>query len=70
MLANVVRTVAAGGRYVDPELAAEAMAAGDSPLTAREADVLALAADGRPGRRDRRAGLAVDRDRPQRPSTR
>jgi two-component system, NarL family, response regulator DesR len=47
-LAKVVRTVAGGGRYVDPELAAEAMAAGDSPLTAREADVLALAADGRP----------------------
>jgi two-component system, NarL family, response regulator DesR len=46
-LADAVRIVAEGGRYVDPELAAEAMAAGDSPLTAREADVLALAADGR-----------------------
>ncbi len=47
-LAQVVRTVHAGGRYVDPELAAEAMAAGDSPLTPREADVLELAADGAP----------------------
>jgi len=48
VLAQVVRTVADGGRYVDPELAAEAMAAGDSPLTAREADVLALAFEGSP----------------------
>ena len=37
-----------GGRYVDPELAAEAISAGDSPLTPREADVLELAADGAP----------------------
>ena len=47
-LAHVVRTVHAGGRYVDPELAAEAISAGDSPLTPREADVLDLAADGAP----------------------
>ncbi|GAA5155827.1 response regulator transcription factor [Nocardioides marinquilinus] len=47
-LATVVRTVHAGGRYVDPELAAEAIAAGDSPLTPREADVLELAAEGAP----------------------
>lgn len=47
-LAAVVRTVHHGGRYVDPELAAEAIAAGDSPLTPREADVLELAADGAP----------------------
>lgn len=46
ILAKVVRTVHAGGRYVDPELAAEAIGAGDSPLTPREADVLELAADG------------------------
>jgi two-component system response regulator DesR len=45
-LADVVRQVHGGGRYVDPELAAEAIAAGDSPLTPREADVLELAADG------------------------
>ncbi|UAL29241.1 response regulator transcription factor [Nocardioides rotundus] len=47
-LAEVVRTVHGGGRFVDPQLAAEAIAAGDSPLTAREADVLELAADGAP----------------------
>jgi two-component system response regulator DesR len=48
VLADVVRTVHRGGRYVDPELAAEAIGAGDSPLTPREADVLELAADGVP----------------------
>lgn len=45
-LAEVIRTVHKGGRYVDPELAAEAISAGDSVLTAREADVLEYAADG------------------------
>lgn len=45
-LAAVVRKVHAGGRHVDPDIAAEAIAAGDSPLTPREADVLELAADG------------------------
>ena len=48
VLAEVVRTVHRGGRYVDPELAAEAISAGDSPLTPREADVLELAAGGAP----------------------
>src|SRR5690606_18516150 len=48
VLAEVVRQVHAGGRYVDPELAASAIAAGASPLTPREADVLELAADGAP----------------------
>ncbi|MFD1504664.1 response regulator transcription factor [Georgenia yuyongxinii] len=48
VLADVVRQVHDGGRYVDPELAAEAISAGDSPLTPREADVLELAADGAP----------------------
>lgn len=47
-LAQVVRTVHSGGRHVDPELAAEAIAAGDSPLTPREADVLEAAGDGAP----------------------
>ncbi|MEU6716162.1 response regulator transcription factor [Nonomuraea sp. NPDC046802] len=46
--AQVVRNVAAGGRYVDPELAAEAISAGDSPLSPRESDILALARDGAP----------------------
>jgi two-component system response regulator DesR len=48
VLAAAVRQVAAGGRYVDPELAADAISAGDSPLTPRESDVLELAADGAP----------------------
>ncbi|MFD5135634.1 response regulator [Streptomyces sp. NPDC058378] len=47
-LAEIIRTVHAGNRYVDPELAADAISAGDSPLTAREAEVLELAADGSP----------------------
>lgn len=46
VLADVVRIVHDGGRYIDPELAAEAITAGDSPLTPRETDVLELAADG------------------------
>jgi two-component system response regulator DesR len=48
VLTDVVRSVHRGGRYVDPELAAEAISAGDSPLTPREADVLELAAGGAP----------------------
>ncbi|ABW16148.1 response regulator receiver protein [Parafrankia sp. EAN1pec] len=44
VLADVVRAVHGGGRYVDPELAAEAIAAGESPLTSREAEVLELGA--------------------------
>jgi two-component system response regulator DesR len=46
VLTDVVHAVHRGGRYVDPELAAEAISAGDSPLTPREADVLELAAGG------------------------
>jgi two-component system response regulator DesR len=58
VLSDVVRTVHRGGRYVDPELAADAITAGDSPLTSREADVLELAADGAPvGEIARRAAL-------------
>ena len=48
MLGEVVRTANAGGRYADPELAADAISAGDSPLTPREADVLELAAEAMP----------------------
>lgn len=47
-LAGIIRTVHAGNRYVDPELAADAISAGDSPLTVREAEVLEFAADGAP----------------------
>jgi len=45
-LAETVRTVLAGGRVIDPDLAAAALAEGDNPLTARERDVLAASADG------------------------
>jgi two-component system, NarL family, response regulator DesR len=45
-LADAIRRVAAGERVVDPVLAAGALAAGTSPLTGRERDVLAAA---RPG---------------------
>ncbi|MDA0633008.1 response regulator transcription factor [Nonomuraea sp. MCN248] len=45
-LAMAIRKVQAGGRYLDAQLAAAAMAAGDSPLTDRERDALRLAADG------------------------
>lgn len=43
-LAQAIRRVAAGERVVDPALAAAALADGESPLTARETDVLAAAA--------------------------
>lgn len=39
-LVDGVRTVAAGGRSIDQSLAIDALSAGSSPLTAREADVL------------------------------
>nr|WP_062335841.1 response regulator transcription factor [Herbidospora sakaeratensis] len=45
-LAAAIRKVHAGGRYLDPEMAASAMMAGESPLTDRERDALALAASG------------------------
>ncbi|ESP95590.1 two-component system NarL family response regulator DesR (plasmid) [Streptomyces sp. GBA 94-10 4N24] len=47
-LAAIIRTVHRGARYIDPVVAADAIAAGDSPLTRREADILALSADGAP----------------------
>ncbi|MDO4887329.1 MAG: response regulator transcription factor [Actinomycetaceae bacterium] len=47
-LVGGIRQVVAGRRTVDPELAAETIAAGDCPLTVREADVLGRAADGAP----------------------
>ncbi|WP_353664391.1 response regulator transcription factor [Microbacterium sp. che218] len=45
-LADAVRRVSQGLRVVDPQLAAESLAQGDSPLTERETDVLAAARDG------------------------
>ena len=43
-LAAAIRRVAAGERVVDPALAADALAQGDSPLTERESEVLRAAA--------------------------
>ena len=45
-LADAVRRVHAGLRVVDPALAAESLAAGSSPLTTRETEVLRAARDG------------------------
>lgn len=49
-VADVIRRVAAGGRYVDPEVAADALSDERSPLTDRELDVL------RAGRRGETTG--------------
>ncbi|SDO59280.1 two component transcriptional regulator, LuxR family [Klenkia soli] len=45
-LAAAIRSVVAGERVIDRDLAAAALALGSSPLSAREADVLRAAADG------------------------
>ncbi len=45
-LASAVRRVLAGERVIDPDLAAAALSAGPNPLSQRERDVLAAAADG------------------------
>ncbi|WP_367045466.1 response regulator transcription factor [Streptomyces sp. Je 1-332] len=45
-LAEAVRRVAAGQRAVDPQLALAAWGGSESPLTERETEVLALAAEG------------------------
>lgn len=47
-LATAIRRVHSGGRYLDAEMAASAMMAGESPLTERERGALALAAQGAP----------------------
>lgn len=45
-LADAIRRVHAGLRVVDPALAAETLATGENPLTARERDVLAATQGG------------------------
>ncbi|MBO0685902.1 MAG: response regulator transcription factor [Candidatus Dormibacteraeota bacterium] len=45
-LAVAIRRTAAGERVLDPQLAAQALSEGDSPLSPREAEVLLSAADG------------------------
>lgn len=47
-LADAVRRVHSGLRVIDPDLAAESLMAGPSPLTARETEILRFALDGSP----------------------
>lgn len=47
-LAAAVRRVHAGGRVVDPSLAAQSLMGGSNPLTDRECEVLSLAQSGAP----------------------
>ena len=47
-LADAVRRVHAGLRVIDPDLAAESLIDGPSPLTDRERELLTLALDGAP----------------------
>ncbi|MEU4994903.1 response regulator transcription factor [Streptomyces sp. NPDC021622] len=49
-LAAGIRKVAAGERFVDPELAVHALSSAESPLTPRELEILRLAGDGTPTR--------------------
>ena len=46
VLADAIRRVMAGERVIDPTLAASTLAAGESPLTARERDVLIASRSG------------------------
>ncbi len=46
VLAGAIRKVMAGERVIDPTLAASTLAAGESPLTARERDVLIASRSG------------------------
>jgi len=45
-LSEILRDIAAGRRYVDPEIAASALAEDDCPLSARELEVLRVARTG------------------------
>jgi two-component system, NarL family, response regulator DesR len=47
-LAEIIRDVAAGRRYVDPHIAASALTEDSCPLTARELDVLRASRGGAP----------------------
>jgi two-component system, NarL family, response regulator DesR len=47
-LADAVRRVHAGLRVIDPDLAAESLVDGPSPLTGRERELLTYALDGSP----------------------
>ncbi|MCT2593268.1 response regulator transcription factor [Streptomyces sp. N2-109] len=49
-LVRVIREVHGGGRYIDQELATDALSAGHNPLTPREVQILRCLEDGRPVR--------------------
>jgi two-component system response regulator DesR len=55
-LAEIIRDVAAGRRYIDTDIAASALTEGPCPLTDRELDVLRASRTGAVGRGDRRPG--------------
>ncbi|MGI5491278.1 response regulator [Microtetraspora malaysiensis] len=58
-LAKIIRQVHEGGRYIDPELAADALSMRECPLTPREVDALRAAATGVPvSRMARELGLS------------
>ncbi|MFI5611280.1 response regulator [Amycolatopsis sp. NPDC051903] len=58
-LIDAVRKVCSGGRHVDPEIAADALAVGETPLTERELEVLRLSGAGlRPAEIGARLSLA------------
>lgn len=61
-VAAVIRRVAEGGRYIDPEIAADALSSARCPLTDRELDVL------RAGRRGETTGQ-IARSLPLAPGT-
>ena len=45
-LAEIIRDIAAGRRYVDPDIAASALTEDDCPLTGRELEILRAARKG------------------------
>ncbi|GAA5115595.1 hypothetical protein GCM10023320_14670 [Pseudonocardia adelaidensis] len=67
VLADVIRRVHHGGRYVDPDLAMTALMAEDCPLTVRELEVLRSVGPGGDGRGHRPSGPPLARDRAQLP---
>ena len=66
-LADAVRRVHAGLRVIDPDLAAESLIDGPSPLTGRERELLHLRPRRVAGRHDRRARAPVGGHGPQPP---
>ena len=66
-LASAIRRAVAGERVVDPGLAAAALSQGESPLTAREHEVLGRLEELRNRRRHRRRAVPVAGHGPQPP---